>query len=65
VNRPVNHDKRCFTFCGEDQCDCGAAVDFIVADVFANFRKRLKQILEDAKDLAAELPASTGGPDGR
>jgi hypothetical protein len=24
VPRPENRDKYCFTYCGDDRCDCGA-----------------------------------------
>lgn len=60
MNRPINEDKCCFTFCGEDRCDCGAATGFIVANCTAGFRAELARILADEGGRTDRKP---GAPD--
>lgn len=42
--------KRCFTYCGDDRCDCGAATGMIVADVIDAFRQDVRDILAEDRE---------------
>lgn len=50
----TDEGKRCFTFCGEDRCDCGAVTAFIVSDISARFGEELARLMRPPERPSAE-----------
>lgn len=58
IGRPIQWDKRCFAYCGDDRCDCGASAS--LADRKIHFDQLLA---EDALMAAKEKNKRDGEED--
>lgn len=58
----IKSERRCFAYCGDDQCDCGAAYDVIVTDVSASFKAELQRIMKRREPSEEDLKTLVGGP---